>query len=87
VDRASKARRADGAATRSATWLEPGWHEAFIVGLHEMAARLLAERAVIIRRSAERLASRAGLDVQKSAHALEQERPDLLKRRRDWFEA
>jgi transposase len=33
------------------------------------------------------VASRAQLDVQKkSAHALEQERPDILKRRRDWFE-
>jgi hypothetical protein len=28
------------------------------------------------------------VDIQKkSAHALEQERPDVLKRRRDWFEA
>lgn len=28
------------------------------------------------------------MDVQKkSAHALEQVRPDVLKRRRDWFEA
>lgn len=35
----------------------------------------------------ERLASRAWLDVQKkSAHALEQERPDILKRRRAWFD-
>jgi hypothetical protein len=35
----------------------------------------------------ERLASRARLDVQKkSAHALEQERPDILKRRRAWFD-
>jgi transposase len=35
----------------------------------------------------ERLASRLRLDVQKkSAHALEQDRPDILKRRRDWFE-
>jgi transposase len=34
------------------------------------------------------VASRTRLDVQKkSAHALEQERPDILKRRRDWFEA
>jgi hypothetical protein len=34
------------------------------------------------------LAARARLDVQKkSAHALEQERPDILKRREDWFEA
>ncbi|PYE39467.1 hypothetical protein DFI02_1261, partial [Rhizobium sp. PP-F2F-G20b] len=29
----------------------------------------------------------SGLDVQKkSAHALEQDRPDILKRRRDWFD-
>jgi transposase len=34
------------------------------------------------------VASRARLDVQKkSAHALEQEHPGILKRRRDWFEA
>jgi transposase len=35
----------------------------------------------------ERLASRARLDIQKkSAHALEQDRPDILKRRRAWFD-
>src|SRR5690606_35593531 len=35
-----------------------------------------------------RLASRAQLDIQKkSAHALEQERPDILKRRRAWFDS
>ena len=35
----------------------------------------------------ERLASRTRLDIQKkSAHALEQERPDILKRRRAWFD-
>lgn len=35
----------------------------------------------------ERLASPTWLDVQKkSAHALEQDRPDILKRRRDWFD-
>ena len=33
------------------------------------------------------MASRARLEVQKkSAHALEQDRPDILKRRRAWFE-
>jgi len=33
------------------------------------------------------LARPAWLDIQKkSAHALEQDRPDILKRRRDWFE-
>lgn len=35
-----------------------------------------------------RLAAQARLHVQKkTAHALEQERPDLLKRRQDWFDA
>ncbi|MER8956311.1 IS630 family transposase [Mesorhizobium sp. M0833] len=35
----------------------------------------------------ERLASRSRLDIQKkSAHALEQGRLDILKRRRDWFD-
>jgi hypothetical protein len=35
----------------------------------------------------ERLAWWARLDIQKkSAHALEQERPDVLKRRRAWFD-
>ncbi|MCM2395883.1 IS630 family transposase [Rhizobium sp. S95] len=72
-------------------------HEDYIVGmieeakdvtLNEMVLRLAEERAVSIGRS--------GLDVwlrkrgwtfkKKTAHALEQERPDLLKRRRDWFE-
>ena len=73
-------------------------HEAFIVALieerrditlHEMAARLLAEHAVAIRRSALSawLRRRGWTFKKKSAHALEQERPDLLKRRRDWFEA
>ncbi|GLK73623.1 hypothetical protein GCM10017643_37410 [Ancylobacter dichloromethanicus] len=34
------------------------------------------------------MAALARLDVQKkSAHALEQERPDILKRREDWFDA
>lgn len=34
------------------------------------------------------MASGAWLDVQKkTAHALEQDRPDVLKRRQDWFEA
>jgi transposase len=34
------------------------------------------------------VASGAWLDVQKkTAHALEQDRPDVLKRRQDWFEA
>ncbi|APH74565.1 hypothetical protein BSQ44_12125 [Aquibium oceanicum] len=33
------------------------------------------------------MAARARLDVQKkSAHALEQERPDVLKRRQAWFD-
>ena len=36
---------------------------------------------------ARRLAAKARLDFQKkTAHALEQDRPDLLKRRQDWFD-
>lgn len=36
----------------------------------------------------ERLAAQARLDIQKkSAHALEQERPDVLKRRQAWFDS
>jgi transposase len=71
-------------------------YEAFIVGLieerkditlNEMVERLSAEHSVRISRSLERLASRPRLDIQKkSAHALEQDRPDVLKRRRDWFD-
>ncbi|WP_167480854.1 IS630 family transposase [Mesorhizobium waimense] len=72
-------------------------HEAFIVGLieerkditlNEMVERLSAEHSVRISpQRLERLASRPRLDIQKkSAHALEQDRPDVLKRRRDWFD-
>ncbi|ESW80632.1 hypothetical protein X770_30700 [Mesorhizobium sp. LSJC269B00] len=72
-------------------------HEAFIVGLIEERQDNHAERdGGAARRRAisadqpqrlERLASRSRLDIQKkSAHALEQGRLDILKRRRDWFD-
>ncbi|MGY5780767.1 IS630 family transposase [Rhizobium sp. LEGMi135b] len=72
-------------------------HEDFIVGmieeekditLNEMVLRLAEEKAVSIGRSAlDVWLRKRGLDFQKkTAHALEQERPDLLKRRRDWFD-
>ncbi|MGN7829858.1 IS630 family transposase [Agrobacterium radiobacter] len=72
-------------------------HGDFIVGLideekditlNEMVLRLAEEKAVSIGRSALGcMAAQARLDFQKkTAHALEQERPDLLKRRRDWFD-
>ncbi|WP_244639150.1 IS630 family transposase [Bosea sp. ANAM02] len=73
-------------------------HEAFIVGLieerrditlNEMMARLSGERSVVIGHSALSawLCGRGWTFKKKTAHALEQERPDVLKRRRDWFEA
>ncbi|WP_442855258.1 IS630 family transposase [Bosea sp. PAMC 26642] len=72
-------------------------HEAFIVGLiderkditlNEMMARLAADRAVAIGHSALSAWLRAhGWTFKKTAHALEQDRPDVLKRRQDWFEA
>ncbi|MES0217219.1 IS630 family transposase [Mesorhizobium sp. C280B] len=72
-------------------------HEAFIGGLieerkditlNEMVERLLAEQSVRISRSALSawLRGRGWTFKKKSAHALEQDRPDILKRRRAWFE-
>ncbi|WP_292493351.1 IS630 family transposase [Mesorhizobium sp.] len=72
-------------------------HEAFIVGLieerkditlNEMVERLSAEHSVRISRSALSawLRGHGWTFKKKSAHALEQDRPDVLKRRRDWFD-
>ncbi|WP_287381652.1 IS630 family transposase [Mesorhizobium sp.] len=72
-------------------------HEAFIVGLieerkditlNEMVERLVAEQSVRISRSALSawLRGHGWTFKKKSAHALEQDRPDVLKRRRDWFD-
>ncbi|WP_246750192.1 IS630 family transposase [Mesorhizobium caraganae] len=72
-------------------------HEAFIVGLiderkditlNEMVERLVAEQSVRISRSALSawLRDHGWTFKKKSAHALEQDRPDILKRRRDWFD-
>lgn len=73
-------------------------HEAFVVGLieghkditlNEMVARLEGEQSVRISRSAlSAWLGRRGWTYKKkkSAHALERDRPDILKRRRDWFD-
>ncbi|MER8461279.1 IS630 family transposase [Mesorhizobium sp. M1300] len=72
-------------------------HEAFIVGLieerkditlNEIVERLVAEQSVRISRSALSawLRGHGWTFKKKSAHALEQDRPDILKRRRDWFD-
>ncbi|MER9564944.1 IS630 family transposase [Mesorhizobium sp. M0571] len=72
-------------------------HETFIVGLieehkditlNEMVERLSAEQSVRISRSALSawLRGHGWTLKKKSAHALEQDRPDILKRRRDWFD-
>ncbi|WP_186400664.1 MULTISPECIES: IS630 family transposase [Hyphomicrobiales] len=72
-------------------------HEAFIVDmieerkditLNEMVERLLVERSVKISRSALSawLRGRGWTGEKKSAHALEQDRPDILKRRLAWFD-
>ncbi|MBW9051560.1 IS630 family transposase [Rhizobium mesosinicum] len=72
-------------------------HEAFVVEmiddrkdvtLDEMVERLCVERQVGISRSAlgAWLRSRGWTFKKKSAHALEQDRPDVLKRRRAWFD-
>ncbi|MCF6117094.1 MULTISPECIES: IS630 family transposase [Mesorhizobium] len=72
-------------------------HEAFVVGLieerkditlNEMVERLVAEQSVRISRSALSawLRRHGWTFKKKSAHALEQDRPDILKRRRDWFD-
>ncbi|MBU2168954.1 MAG: IS630 family transposase [Alphaproteobacteria bacterium] len=72
-------------------------HEAFIVGLiderkdvtlNEMVARLADKQSVRISRSALSawLRRHGWTFKKKSAHALEQDRPDILKRRRAWFD-
>ncbi|WP_175422260.1 IS630 family transposase [Agrobacterium tumefaciens] len=72
-------------------------HEAFVVEmiddrkdvtLDEMVERLCVERQVGISRSAlgAWLRRRGWTFKKKSAHALEQDRPDVLKRRRAWFD-
>ncbi len=72
-------------------------HEAFIIGmieaskditLKEMVLRLEEDPIRLYRpQHPRRLAAQARLHIQKkTAHALEQERPDLLKRRRVWFD-
>lgn len=71
-------------------------HEAFIVELieerrditlNEMMARLSGERSVIIGHITLSAWLRGwGWMFKKVRHALEQECPDVLKRRRDWFE-
>ncbi len=73
-------------------------HEGFIVGLieerkditlNEMVERLESEQSVRISRSALSawLGRHRWTFKKKSAHALEQDRPDILKRRRDWFDS
>jgi transposase len=80
---------------RRGSTLDP--HEAFIVGmieeqkditLDEMVRRLDAEASVRIGRSALSvwLRRRGWTFKKKTAHALEQERPGLLKRRQAWFD-
>ncbi|WP_246811258.1 IS630 family transposase [Mesorhizobium sp. AA22] len=58
-----------------------------IITLNEMVERLLAERSMRIGRSTLSDWLRGhGWTFKKSAHALEQDRPDILKRRRAWFD-
>ncbi|MCJ9674927.1 MULTISPECIES: IS630 family transposase [unclassified Neorhizobium] len=95
------ARAKDGEPTsRPQGWRRPSVldaHEAFVVELiedrkdvtlDEMVERLSVERQVRISRSAlgAWLRGRGWTFKKKSAHALEQDRPDVLKRRRVWFD-
>ncbi|MGV1908361.1 IS630 family transposase [Agrobacterium cavarae] len=95
------ARARDGEPTsRPQGWRRPSVldaHETFVVAmiddrkdvtLDEMVERLSVERQVGISRSAlgAWLRGRGWTFKKKSAHALEQDRPDVLKRRRAWFE-
>ncbi|WP_236774113.1 IS630 family transposase [Agrobacterium tumefaciens] len=95
------ARASDGEPTsRPQGWRRPSVldaHETFVVAmiddrkdvtLDEMVGRLSVERQVGISRSAlgAWLRGRGWTFKKKSAHALEQDRPDVLKRRRAWFE-
>ncbi len=55
--------------------------------ISELAERLAAERGVKVARSTLwTFLDRCGLTFKKTAHASEQNRPDILKRREDWFE-
>ena len=58
------------------------------ITLNEMVDRLEAERSMRIGRSAlsDWLRGHGWTFKKKSAHALELDRPDILKRRRTWFE-
>ncbi|WP_172643964.1 IS630 family transposase [Rhizobium ruizarguesonis] len=95
------ARAKDGEPTsRPQGWIRPSAldaHEAFVVELiedrkdvtlDEMVERLSVERQLIISRSAlgAWLRGRGWTFKKKSAHALEQDRSDVLKRRRVWFD-
>ncbi|PPJ48487.1 IS630 family transposase [Rhizobium sp. KAs_5_22] len=94
------ARAAKGEPTpRPRGWKRPSLldaHEAFVVEtiddrrdvtLDEMVERLSAERQVSISRSALGAWLRGrGWAFKKSAHALEPDRPDVLKRQRAWFD-
>lgn len=59
------------------------------IALNEIMARLVAERAVIIGHSAlsSWLRTHGWRFKKRTAHAQEQDRLDVLKRRQDWFEA
>jgi transposase len=55
--------------------------------LSELLERLTADRGVKASRSTLwSFLDRCGLTFKKNAHAAEQNRPDILKRREDWFE-
>ncbi|SCB61937.1 putative transposase, partial [Rhizobium aethiopicum] len=94
------ARAKEGELTaRPQGWRRPSAvdaHEEFVVALinerrdvtlDEMVERLSVERQVKISRSALGAWLRGrGWTLKKTAHALEQDRPDVLKRRRAWFD-
>ncbi|MGV4796185.1 IS630 family transposase [Rhizobium sp. F40D2] len=95
------ARAQEGELTpRPQGWRRPSAmdaHEEFVVALiddrkdvtlDEMVGRLFVERQVKISRSAlgAWLRGRGWTFKKRPAHALEQDRPDVLKRRRDWFD-
>lgn len=97
LDRAGEDRRTDTATPRTPARLAPRricrlhhrddrgaqGHHAERDGPASRCGTLHAHRP----KRLERLAARARLDIQKkSAHALEQDRPDILKRRRAWFD-
>ncbi|PDT19195.1 helix-turn-helix domain-containing protein, partial [Rhizobium hidalgonense] len=94
------ARAKEGELTaRPQGWRRPSAvdaHEEFVVALiderrdvtlGEMVERLSVERQVKISRSALGAWLRGrGWTFKKDPHALEQDRPDVLKRRRAWFD-